>query len=108
MPRRVLVALLALTAAAGGGCTWVQVTDAGEAVRVGTAEQVSDCERVGRVSAVTRQRVLGIPRSGAKVRRELFALARNEAGTLGGDVIVPIDELEDGRRSFSVWRCGGR
>jgi hypothetical protein len=75
-------------------------------VRVAAPEQVADCERLGRTSTKVLARVLFVPRSAARVERELARLARNEAAAMGGDTVVPETPVEDGRRSFGVYRCG--
>ncbi len=101
MYRLTIPAILVLAA---GGCTWIELTDAGAAVRQGTPTAVQDCRLVGTVTSTTQDRVL-LKRGRAKVAEELIVLARNEAATLGGDVIVPAGPMRDGRQDFSVFRC---
>jgi len=86
-------------------CTWVELTEGGGEVRLAQADAAAGCERLGRISAATRDRVIGLKRRAAKVREELLALARNEAARLGGDTIVALDSPSEGRQRFSVWRC---
>lgn len=95
---------LALIVLAAGGCTWIELTDAGAAVRQGTPSAVQDCQMVGTVTSSTQNRVL-LKRGRAKVAEELIVLARNEAATLGGDVIVPAGPVREGRQDFDVFRC---
>lgn len=101
MTRFVSFAVILLAA---GGCTWIKLTDAGAGVRQGTQSAVEDCQLVGNVTSTTQDRVL-LRRGQAKVAEELIVLARNEAATLGGDVIVPAGPMRDGRQDFSVYRC---
>ena len=87
------------------GCNWVPLTSEGENVRVLQASAVTDCQKVGKVSSNTSDRILIFARSDRKVREELESLARNEAVDLNGDAIVPIGAEADGRQSFEVYRC---
>lgn len=97
--------LLPCVVAVLAGCTWVKLTDAGAGVRTATAGEVEGCDRVGSVTATTRDRVL-LKRSDTKVREELIVLASNEAGRLGGDAMVPQSPPRDGEQSYDVYRCG--
>ena len=87
------------------GCTWVPVTDKGENVRILQASAVADCQKLSTISAKTADRVVIFARSDRKVREELESLARNEAAAGGGNAIVPIRTVENGRQSFDVFRC---
>jgi len=88
------------------GCnSWVQVTTEGESVRLAAGNEVANCQRIGRVQAQTLSRVVVLERGGERLQDELIRLARNEAGDLGGNVIVPESVIEDGRQSFGVYRC---
>lgn len=102
MARFICCALFTLAAV---GCTWIKLTDAGAAVRQGSPSAVQDCRLVGTVTSTTQDRVL-LRRGRAKVAEELIVLARNEAATLGGDVIVPAGPMRDGRQDFNVYNCG--
>ncbi len=86
-------------------CTWVKISPKGETVRLVQSQRaVESCQRLGKVNAKVVSRVV-IERDEEKVATELATLARNEAGMLGGDTIVPISEIYDGRRVFAVYRC---
>lgn len=97
------VAIAALLAAPG--CSWVPLTDAGAEVRVVDAVTARDCTRVGRVTANTRGRVVGLPRVEEKQAEELEALARNEAARLGANAVVPVSDIEEGRQQFDALVC---
>lgn len=102
------LAITAVVTLVLGGCTWVELTDAGRDVRVveTKAEAASeDCERIGRISATTRERVMGMKRPDDTLREELAALARNEAARIGGNTIVALEAPSEGRQPFAVWRC---
>ena len=91
---------------AATGCSWVQLTEAGSAIRVGTAEEVVSCEKLGTTRTKTSDRALIFSRRHAKVDEELEFLARNEAAELDGDTVVPLGPTsDDGRRSFGIYRC---
>ncbi len=98
-----------LIAVCGGlilsSCTWVKVTSNGESVRlVQSARAVESCKKLGHVTAKVESKII-FNRDTEKVSDELADLARNEAALMGGDTIVPISEINDGRRSFNVYQC---
>jgi hypothetical protein len=90
------------------GCTWVPLTEEGANVRILRADAAADCEKVSTVSSKTADRVLVFARSEQKVREELESLARNEAAEAGGNAIVPLGTVANGRQSFDVYRCPDR
>lgn len=86
-------------------CTWVKVTTRGEGVRlVQSVKAVESCKRIGMANTKVVDRFI-FHRDADKVANELADLARNEAGLMGGDTIVPASEIINGRRSFGVYRC---
>lgn len=86
-------------------CAWVKVTPQGESVRlVQSAKAVEPCKKLGRVNAKVVSHIV-FNRDADKVAGELADLARNEAVLMGGDTIIPISEIIDGRRSFGVYQC---
>jgi hypothetical protein len=87
------------------GCNWVQLTAEGQGVRLATASEVSNCSRVGRTNARTLSRVVVVERGGEQLQSELLTLARNEAGSMGGNVVVPESLIDKGQQSFGVYRC---
>jgi hypothetical protein len=88
------------------GCnSWVQVTNEGESVRLGTNRDVANCQRIGRAQAQTLSRFVVVERGGERLQEELTRIARNEAGDMGGNVIIPESIIEEGRQSFGVFRC---
>ena len=84
---------------------WGQVTSEGEAVRLASGNETANCQRVGSAQAQTLSRLVVVERGGERLQDELIRLARNEAGDLGGNVIVPESVIEEGRQSFGVYRC---
>jgi hypothetical protein len=90
------------------GCTWVPLTSEGENVRVLQASAVADCQKVGKITSKTSDRIWIFARTDQKIREELESLSRNEAVDLNGDAIVPIGAVTDGRQTFEVYRCETR
>ena len=86
-------------------CTWVKLSPAGEQVQVMSTEAVAKCKRVGKTTVSTLSRVAGLNRYQESMQDELNKLARNSAAELGGDAVVPISAIEDGRQVFAVYRC---
>ena len=89
----------------GAGSSWVQLTVAGQEVEIRSIVQASDWEAIGRASFSTMDRMLLIERSSERQQNELFTLARNEAGDMGGNVIVATNEVTDGQQRFDVYQC---
>lgn len=86
-------------------CAWVELSDQGQEVRVARPGDVADCRRLGEATASVLDEVAFMKRSRDRQARELETLARNEAGAMGGNAIVATSDVEDGRRTFSVYRC---
>ncbi len=89
------------------GCTWVELTDEGKAIRVVKLEDVANCKQTGKVLVKLKDKVAGFDRDEEKVRHELENLARNMTVELKmeGDTIVPISPIEGGKQSFAVYKC---
>ena len=86
-------------------CTWVRVTPDGQGVQLLRQNQVEACQRIGTTTSTTTSRVVIIPRGSETVQTELVDLARNEAGLMGGNAIVPDGAVVDGRQRFIVYDC---
>jgi len=96
---------LAALLLAGCRTEWVQLTPEGEQVSLATPTEVADCQRLGiaRVSALDS--IGFLPRSVGQLQDELIRLARNEAGDMEGNRIVPETPIDEGRQTFGVHRC---
>ncbi len=101
-PVALFLAALLLTL---GGCTWVELTSQGEKVRVLGAEEVTKCQRVGQTTVSLLDKLAGIERNPEQVQEELNRLARNSAVDLDGDTVVPASAVENGKQTFTVYRC---
>lgn len=97
--------LPALAALLLAGCTWVQLTAEGEGVTLVDASAVSSCQRLGRATAQTMSRVTVVERGAERMQEELLVLARNEAGRMGGNRIVPESVITEGSQIFGVYNC---
>lgn len=96
------VALVGLTSA----CTWVKVSEQGSNVAVANAANVLSCQKVRTVNVKVKDNFVGsMKRDPNKVATELTNMARNEASVFGGDTIVPVSLVTDGRQSFDVYKC---
>lgn len=96
-------AILALSVSLAG-CTWVDLTRAGEQVRQLQATEVISCDRIGTATANTTDRIV-VPRNRDKVADELMMLGRNEAARLGGNAVVPQGPPQLGTQVFDVYNC---
>lgn len=86
-------------------CTWVQLTTEGKTVSLSSASLVGDCERVGRATAKTLDKIVAVERGGERLQQELLTLARNEAGHMGGNTIIPESLINEGQQDFGVYTC---
>ena len=85
--------------------SWVQLTGLGQQVEVRSEGQIGACQSLGRASSTTLDRLLLIERNTSRQEDELLTLARNEAGDMGGNAIVPMTAASAGKQSFAVYRC---
>ena len=76
-------------------------------MRVLDASEVSTCKALGNSTVSLLAKVAGINRNEEQVTKELSMLARNAAAEMGGDTVVPISAVKDGKRSFTVYKCIG-
>lgn len=97
--------LMFLVATMASACTWVKVDDGAENIVVGKESNVRGCERLSEVNVKVGDRLGPVHRNSEKVANELETMGKNEAVRLEGDTIVPVEEPEDGRQSFMVYRC---
>ena len=89
------------------GCTWVELSEEAEAVKL-AAEAPANCERIGGTTSMTKSDIASIDRNRDKVATELATLARNAAARMGGDTVVAETEVsEAGEQAFGIYRCGG-
>jgi hypothetical protein len=98
--------LLAALASLTSACTWVKVNEQGSSVAVANAANVRSCDKVRTVSVKVKDNFVGsMKRDPSKVATELTNMARNEASQFGGDTVVPVSLVDNGRQSFDVYKC---
>ena len=102
---RKLITLILVGAIPLSCSNWVQVTSSGTSVRLLTIQEAEGCDRVGTARARTLGSVAGLERGAERLQDELSRIARNEAGDMGGNAIVPESVISDGRQSFGVYLC---
>jgi len=97
--------LAAIVAAAVTGCTWVQLTGEGENVSLVGVDRIDNCQRIGRATSKTLGSIMTVERGGGRLQKELLTLARNEAGRMGGNTVVPESLIQNGQQDFGVYNC---
>lgn len=104
--RHITIATLLLTASLTGCRTeWVQLTPEAEQVSLATPAEVADCRRLGSATVNAADSIGFVQRSARQLQEELVRLARNEAGFMDGNRIVPESTIADGRQTFGVHSC---
>ena len=99
-------ALSALLLAALSACSFVDMSSAGQEVRVaGAKENLGACERRGEIEVSVKDRLGPYERDVLRVRDELEILARNEADSLSADTVQAKSDPVDGVQRFQAWRC---
>lgn len=96
--------LMILVFLALSGCSFVSLKPKGEAVQIGYAGNVQNCQYLGTVEASTMSKVV-VERDAAAVQNELYTLARNQAGTMGATNLVQHGLPEHGTQTFSAYDC---
>ena len=107
MPPASFVPVLVLALLVLSGCTWVKLTEEGQAVTlVESADEIGEqCQLVGRTTSISKASVGGIERNSKKFLTELQTLARNHAGSMNGNVIIAEGQAEGDRQTFKVYQC---
>ena len=106
--RKSLVVLVPVVAILVMGLKWVKLTPEGEKVRVLQASEVASCRKLGKTTVSVRAKIIGSwKRKEKKVKRDLEYQARNSAAAdfKGGDTIVAISDVEEGKQKFNVYKC---
>ena len=86
-------------------CTWVELNEEGEKVRVLSAAEVTKCTFVGNTTSTITEKIVGVKRHENAINYELISLARNSAIKLDGDTVVADGPAVDGNQVFKVYRC---
>lgn len=86
-------------------CAFVQLDTGGEKVRVLSPDEVSSCRELGKAHANVTDAVFGMNRPIETLQKELEVIGRNSAVNLGGDTIVPLTVIKEGKQTFVVYKC---
>lgn len=97
--------MVGVLACALNACAFVQLTPAGKKVRVLSEGEVAACQRLGETSASVIAKAGPFQRIPERVQQELDDVASNSAAEMGGDTVVRIGQMQDGRQSYRVYRC---
>lgn len=98
------IVLIAVTGIFISSCASVKLSSGGEKVRVLAPNEISTCKLLGKTSnSVTAKVVLKRPIE--TIESELMTMGRNSASDMGGDTIVPLTVVTDGKQSFNIYKC---
>lgn len=86
-------------------CATIQLSEGGNKVRVLTPDQISSCRELGKTNTSITDKILGVNRPMEALEKELQIIGRNSADNMGGDTIVPLTIIEQGRQTFVVYKC---
>ncbi len=88
-------------------CTWVEHTPTGSQVKlVDTNDRaLATCKALGEVTSMVKHKIGFFNRSEEKVNTELATIAQNDAAEMGGDTIAAKGPAENGRRTFTIYKC---
>jgi hypothetical protein len=88
-------------------CTWVELTSMGSEIKLVDQNDgtLATCKKLGSVTSMVKHKIGSFNRSEEKVNVELATIAQNEAAEMGGDTISAEGPSDNGRRTFSVYKC---
>ena len=102
---KIRISVLLFAALLLGGCSTFKLTAGGEKIRVLEPGEVSTCRGLGKTNVSVTWAILGVPRTDEVVGKELRVVARNRASEMGGDTIVPLTVIDQGKQTFEVYKC---
>ncbi len=85
-------------------CATIKLSSGGEKVRILAPNEVSTCKLLGKTSNSVTAKVV-VKRPIETIKKELMIMGRNSASDLGGDTIVPLTVVTDGKQSFNIYKC---
>ncbi|MDX1399049.1 MAG: DUF4156 domain-containing protein [Oceanospirillum sp.] len=97
--------LLISVSALATGCTWVKPVEGSDQVKLVSQANVAGCKKLGHTTSFVKNKVAGLTRNQEAVSEELVTLGKNEAVNMGGDTIVQVDPLKDGKVGFDIYKC---
>jgi hypothetical protein len=101
------IAATCISAALLSGCatSFLKPVAGSERVLLMKANQVTNCQSLGKVSVNVVTQVGIYNRSADAVDTDLLQLGQNNAIELGGDTLVKDGTTEFGKQIFSVYKC---
>ena len=105
MNRKLYLAAAASLTILLSSCATVPLTEGGKKVRVLAPDEVSSCRELGKTNTSVTATALGIARPPETIAMELASIGRNSAANMGGDTIVPLTVIADGRQTFVIYKC---
>ncbi|ALS97911.1 DUF4156 domain-containing protein [Lacimicrobium alkaliphilum] len=86
-------------------CATVKTVPGAEDVRLLSAAELVNCQRLGSASAQVMDKITFVERDKEKMAKELLKLAQNEAVKMGGNALQIASDIKNGSRQFDVYRC---
>jgi len=99
------IMLIAATGLFINGCASIKLSSGGEKVRVLAPTEVSSCKHLGKSNNSVTAKVAGVKRPIETIESELMTMGRNSASDMGGDTIVPLTVVTDGKQSYNIYKC---
>lgn len=77
------------------------------AARVAVIDEAAaaSCERKGATTVSVLARMGFVERTDEVIAEDLVRLAANDAADLGGDSLLPLGPVAEGKRKFAIYRC---
>lgn len=101
MKNKLIISVLAILMSA---CATIKLSAEGEKVRVLEPDEVSSCRELGKTNTSVTATIV-VDRPIEAITKELRIIGRNAAAGMGGDTIVPLTVIEQGKQSFVVYKC---
>ena len=98
------IILIAATGLIISSCATVKLSSGGEKVRILAPNEVSTCKKLGKTSNSVTTRIV-VKRPIETMKSELLIMGRNSASDMGGDTIVPLTVVTDGKQTFNIYKC---
>jgi hypothetical protein len=95
------LAIISLTS-----CANVEPTELSKGVTLVKPFNVKDCTKLGTTNVSIKQKAGIFTLDDKAATQDLVNLAKNRAGTMGGDSIVSKGPIEDGKMTFDIYKCG--
>ena len=86
-------------------CTYVELTPAGKEIMLIDSSKAESCKKLGQTRVALNLKAASGFTKHDEVVIDLERTARNTAPRLNGNAVTPIDEIEDGKQTFSIYEC---